>query len=101
MRVQVAERPPGNGLNTRTSMLACSLQVHETPVLARGVEIVHQHAHAHAAIGGGAHMLQQDSRGLVLMDDVVLDIEGSLGMIGERDQAIEGVLAGEQQPDSG
>ena len=72
----------------------------KAPVLARGVEIIDQHSHPHAAIGGAAHMLQQDPRGLVLVNDVVLDIERSLGMIGERDQTIEGLLARDQQPDA-
>ena len=44
------------------------LQVHEAPILARGVEVVDEHAHAHAAIRGAAHVLQQDARGFVLRE---------------------------------
>ena len=77
------------------------LQVHEAPVLARGVEVIHEHAHAHAAIGGAAHMLQKDPGGFILMNDVVLDVERALGVIGEREQTVEGFLARDQQPDAG
>ena len=45
-------------------------------------------------------MLQQDPRGLVLVNDVVLDVERALGVIGERDQAVEGLLARDQQTDA-
>ena len=61
-------------------------QMHEAPVLARGVQIVDQHSHPHAAIRGTAHVLQQDPRGLILVNDVVLNVERPLGVIGERDQ---------------
>ena len=37
-------------------------EVHEVPVLARGIQIVHQHAHAHAAIRGVADVLRARSR---------------------------------------
>ncbi len=77
------------------------LQVHEAPVLARGVEVVDEHAHAHAAIRGAAHVLQQNSRGLVLVNDVVLNVERALGAVGERDQAVEGLLSRGEQPDAG
>ena len=93
MRLQIAERPPGNGLNTRTSMFGMLPEMHEAAVLARGVEVVHQHAHAHAAVGGAADVLQQDAGGFVLMNDVVLDVERALGVIGERDEAVQGRLA--------
>ena len=101
MRLQMADRPPGKGLNTRTSTFGCCSEMHEVPVLARGVQIVHQHAHAHAAVRGVADVLQQGARGLVLADDVILDVERALGMIGERDQAVEGLIARGQQPDAG
>ena len=75
-------------------------QMQEPPVLARRIEIIHQHAHAHPPVGRAAHMLQQEPGRFVLMDDVVLDVERALGMIGERDQTVESFIAGEQQPDS-
>ena len=75
-------------------------QVHEPPVLARRIEIIDQHPHAHTAVRGQTHMLQQEPRGLVLMDDVVLDVERAFGVVRERDQAGQRLLAGRQQPDT-
>ncbi len=76
-------------------------EVHEVAVLARGVQIVDQQAHAHAAIRGAADVLEQVARRLVLPNDVVLDVERALGVIGERDQAVEGLIARGQQADAG
>ena len=100
MRLQVAERPPGKGLNTRTSTSACCAEMHKMAILARRVEIVHEHAHAHAAVGGAADVIQQGARRLVVTNDVVLDVERALGVVGERDQAVEGLIARGQQPDA-
>ena len=58
-RVQVENLPAVKGLKTRTSTLACAAQVHEAPILARGIQIIDQQAHAHAAVRGEAHVMQQ------------------------------------------
>jgi len=69
-------------------------------ILARRVEIVHEHAHAHAAVGGAADVIQQILRGLVVTNDVILQIDRTLGVVRERDEAIEGPLARGEQPDA-
>src|ERR1700722_10395086 len=70
------------------------------PILARRVEIVHEHAHAHAAVGGAADVIQQVLRGFVVTNDVILEIDGALGVVRERDEAIESLLARGKQPDA-
>ena len=66
MRLQVAERPPGKRIEDPHLDVGVLPQVHEAPVLARGVEVVDQHAHAHAAIGRGAHVVQKGPRAIRL-----------------------------------
>ena len=75
--------------------------MHEPPILAGGVEVIDQHPHAHAAVRREAHMMQQDARGIVLVNDVVLNVEGALGMIGEGDEIGQRLLARGQQADTG
>src|ERR1700690_1298028 len=69
-------------------------------ILARRVEIVHEHAHAHAAVGSAADVIQQVLRGFVVANDVILEIERALGVVRERDETIEGLLARGEQTDA-
>ena len=50
-------------------------------VLADGVHVVHQQPHPHAAVGCPQRLIQQQLRGHVLADDVVLQIERALGSL--------------------
>ena len=60
--------------------------MHESPIFARGIEVIDENAHAHATLGRQAHVLQQEPRGIVLLNDVVLDVEGAFGMIRKRNE---------------
>ena len=75
-------------------------QMQEAPVFARRIEIIDQDAHPHAAVRRQAHMMQQQPRGIVLLNDVVLDVERAFGMVGERDEIGQGLLARRQQADA-
>ena len=55
--------------------------------------VVQQQAHAHAAIGGGDQLLDQEGAALVGVEDVVLDVDGTLGHVGQRG-------AGQQRADA-
>jgi hypothetical protein len=76
-------------------------QMQEPPIFTHRIEIIHQNAHPHAAIRGQAHMIQQDPRGIVLVDDVVLNVERALGMVRERDEIGERLFARRQEVDTG
>ena len=81
------EAPAGKGIEDPHLDVRVLAQVQEAAVFAGGVEVIDQQAHPHAAIRRQAHMMQQQPRRIVLVDDVVLDVEGALGMVGKRDQA--------------
>ena len=72
-------------------------QVQKASILTGGVQIIHQHAHAHAAFRREAHMVQQGAGRIILMNDVVLDVEGTLGVIGQGDQTGQCLFARGQQ----
>ena len=44
--------------------------------------IVEQDAHAHAALGGGEQAFEQKAADVVVVEDVVLDVDGAFGQIG-------------------
>jgi hypothetical protein len=75
-------------------------QVQEPPVLASGIEIVDEDAHPHTPIRRQAHVMQEDPRRIVLLNDVVLNVQRALGVVGERDEIGQGFLARGQQPDA-
>jgi len=75
--------------------------VQEAPVLPRRVQVIDQQPHPYAAVRRQAYMMQQCPRGLVLVNDVVLNVERPLGMIGERDEARQRLIARGQEPDAG
>jgi hypothetical protein len=54
-------REPASGLNRRISMLGSKARRSTCASAPDGVEVVQQHAHAHAAPGGVAQALQQRS----------------------------------------
>jgi len=56
-------------------------QMHEALILARGVQIIDQDAHPHSPVRRMPYVLQQYPCGLIFMNDVVLNVERSLGMI--------------------
>ena len=94
--------PPreGSGLNSRTSTLAIAAKLAEQLVLAAGVEVVDQQAHAHAALGGIAQRAQELQADAVVGQVVVLDVERALGPLRQRQPGIEGEVAGRQQPEA-
>jgi len=65
--------------------LGCSLRCKKRDPR-RPYEIVDQNADPDAARGGELHMAQQQPGGIVLVDDVVLDVERALGVVGRRKQ---------------
>ena len=67
-------------------------QMQEAPIFARRIEIIDQNAHPHAPIRREAHMMQQQPRGIVLMNDVVLNVQRALGMVRERDEVGQGLF---------
>jgi hypothetical protein len=72
----------------------------EQLVFAGGVEVVHQQAHAHAARGGLAQLLQEQQADVVVLDQVVLHVERLLGVPRERDARVEGEGGLGQQPET-
>ena len=71
-------------------------------LLARGVEVVDQQPHAHAALGrGGAHALQQGTRRIIAAHEVVLQVQRALGAVDQRGQRVEGFGAVDQRPQAG
>lgn len=72
-------------------------QAHDLRVRPRAVEVVQQHAYAHAALGRLHDGAQQSPGTLVCMDGVVLQIQRFLCVFHQRHAAAEGMLgAGEQ-----
>ena len=99
-RVQVANLPAGKRIEHPDFDVRVFAQMHESPILAGGIEVIDQDAHPHAAIRREAHVVEQQPRGFVLVDDVVLNIERAFGMVGERDEIGQGLLARRQQADA-
>ena len=66
-------------------------------VLADGVQVVDQQAHAHAARGGVGQLAQELPAGGVVGDLVVLGVDALLGGAGQGDAGFERLLAGRQQ----
>ncbi len=60
-------------------------------IAADRVEVVDEQAHAHAAHRGVAHVAQQQVTGLVVLDQVVLDVERVRRALGELDPRVERV----------
>ncbi len=69
----------------------------EQLVLAGGVEIVDEQAHANAASGGIGERAQEAQADAVLLQLVVLDVERALGATRQRQARIEGEVAGRQE----
>ena len=73
-------------------------QAHHLRVRAGGVEVVQQHAHAHAAPGCGHHAAQQTLGAGIGVNGVVLQVQRFLGRLDQCQAAAIGRLgAGEQQ----
>jgi hypothetical protein len=75
--------------------------VQEAPVLPRRVQVIDQQPHPHTAVRRESYMMQQGPRGLILVNDVVLNVQRPLGMIGERDEARQRLITRGQEPDAG
>ena len=65
------------------------------------IEIVHQQAHAHAAVGGGEQVLRDQTAGRVGIEDVVLQIDRTRGAIGEHDAAHQRIVVVGEQTEAG
>ena len=89
MRPTSEPREPGSGLNRRISHVRLEGQAQHLRVLAHGVEVVQQDAHAHAAPRGLAHALQQHLGAGVGVDRVVLQVQRALRAFDQRQPAGE------------
>ena len=67
-------------------------------VVAGGVEVVDQQAHAHAARGGVAQRAQHARAGTVVGQHVGLQVERALGALDQRQPRVQRVVAVDQQP---
>ena len=72
-------------------------QAGQQRVFAGGVQIVHQHAHAHAAGGGVAQLTQELPARRVVGDLVVLCVDRLFRGTGQGDAGLECLVAGGQQ----
>ncbi len=95
------ESSGGEGVEDADLDVDVGTQVQEAPILARGIQVVDEHAHPHAAVRGEAHVIQQCPAGVVLVNDVVLDVERALGMIRQRNEAGQRLFSRGQQADAG
>src|SRR5213596_217265 len=73
----------------------------EQLVLARGVEVVDEHAHAHAARGRVAQLAQQQQADLVGSDQVVLQVQRLLCAADQRDARVQRMVAIHQRAKAG
>ncbi len=74
--------------------------MHEAPILSRGIEVIDEDPDPDTALRGLANVLQQNPRRFILRDDVVLNVERAFGVVGERDEACEGLVARGEQADA-
>ncbi len=70
-------------------------------LLFEGTPVVEQHAHAHAAIGGGDEAVDDQRAGLIGVEDVVLEIERAVGELDEDGARHERVEARRQKSEAG
>src|SRR5258708_6071354 len=74
---------------------------HPLVLLIEGAPVVEQHAHPHAAIGGGDEAVDDQRAGLIGVEDVVLEIERAVGELDESGARPERVQASRPEAEAG